>query len=463
MQPPEQQQQPPQQPPVIRRKYARRRLRDRKGIRRAQISARGLLTGGAALILLGGSQAGLASLGGLSGAHHADSSASAGGSIDGGSPGLGPITPPGSTSLGPTQSPTPGSSPSGPGGSVVEGGASIPAIVMAAYLNAQQRLAASQPGCHLPWQLLAAIGEVESGQAEGGNVSADGTARSPILGPVLNGNGFAAVHDGSGWARAEGPMQFIPSTWSTWGVDGNGDGKADPENVYDAALSAGDYLCAGSRDLSRQTDMNRAILGYNYSSAYLSSVLSWYRYYKDHGAIPNGGVAGAGGTGGAKGAKTKSNPYLAGAGPTATASPTPSTPTAPGTKGSTGGSAGSGVTPGGAITTRPGGGSGSGSGTGSGGTSGAGGGGTPSSPSPTPSTSPTSSSPSPSPSCTSTSPSPSPSPTGSPSPSPTSGATAGASASASTSTSATAGASADPSASPSDSTSPTPSPTPTCA
>lgn len=46
-------------------------------------------------------------------------------------------------------------------------------------------------------------------------------------------------------------MQFIPSTWSNggpdgtgWGADGNGDGKKDPHNVFDAALAAGGYLCA---------------------------------------------------------------------------------------------------------------------------------------------------------------------------------------------------------------------------
>ena len=32
-------------------------------------------------------------------------------------------------------------------------------------------------------------------------------------------------------------MQFIPSTWAGWGVDGNGDGIADPFNIYDAAAA----------------------------------------------------------------------------------------------------------------------------------------------------------------------------------------------------------------------------------
>ena len=57
------------------------------------------------------------------------------------------------------------------------------------------------------------------------------------------------------------------------GCDGNGDGVADPQNIEDAALAAGRYLCAGGRDLSRQADLEEAILSYNHSSRYLRSVL----------------------------------------------------------------------------------------------------------------------------------------------------------------------------------------------
>jgi hypothetical protein len=49
--------------------------------------------------------------------------------------------------------------------------------------------------------------------------------------------------------RAVGPMQFIASTWRRVQVDGNGDGRGDPDNIYDAALGAAVYLCAGETDL----------------------------------------------------------------------------------------------------------------------------------------------------------------------------------------------------------------------
>ncbi|MFJ5724344.1 lytic murein transglycosylase [Streptomyces sp. NPDC093149] len=166
--------------------------------------------------------------------------------------------------------------------------AGIPATVLAAYRKAESALGRTDPGCHLPWQLLAAIGKVESGQAGGGRVDAHGTTLSPILGPVLDGAGFAnipdtdnGVYDGdTTYDRAVGPMQFIPSTWAHWGRDGNGDGRRDPNNVYDAALAAGYYLCAGARDLSVKGDLDRAILSYNHSDTYLRTVLSWLEFYR---------------------------------------------------------------------------------------------------------------------------------------------------------------------------------------
>ncbi|MCL8010331.1 lytic transglycosylase domain-containing protein [Streptomyces sp. AS02] len=176
-------------------------------------------------------------------------------------------------------------------------GAALPASVFAAYRRAEERLSREEPGCRLRWQLLAAIGQVESGQARGGRVASDGTTVTPILGPRLDGRAFALIrdtdggaHDGDGvYDRAVGPMQFIPSTWARWGADGNGDGRRDPNNVFDAALAAGRYLCAGGRDLSVPAELDRAILGYNHSTAYLRTVRAWYAYFLEgHRVVPDG-------------------------------------------------------------------------------------------------------------------------------------------------------------------------------
>ncbi|WP_367323920.1 lytic murein transglycosylase [Streptomyces sp. HUAS ZL42] len=201
------------------------------------------------------------------------------------------------TDLPPLNSPNPAPSASTTPTGTGESEAGIPATVLDAYKKAAAELGTSKPGCNLPWELLAAIGKVESGQARGGRVDANGTTLSPILGPVLNGNGFANISDTDNGAydgdatydRAVGPMQFIPSTWAWAGRDGNGDGKKDPNNIYDAALAAGHYLCRYGWDLSTQADLNRAILSYNNSQDYLNTVLSWLEYYrKGTHEIPDG-------------------------------------------------------------------------------------------------------------------------------------------------------------------------------
>ena len=174
----------------------------------------------------------------------------------------------------------------------------VPASVLSAYRRAATAQAVDQPRCGLPAELLAAIGRVESAHARGGRVDASGTTLAPILGPVLSGqHGFAAIADTDGggfdgdrvWDRAVGPMQFIPGTWARWSADGNGDGVADPHNVFDASLAAGRYLCADGRDLRTPAGLDAAILSYNRSTSYLRMVLAWLRAYElAVAAIPDG-------------------------------------------------------------------------------------------------------------------------------------------------------------------------------
>jgi membrane-bound lytic murein transglycosylase B len=167
----------------------------------------------------------------------------------------------------------------------------IPVMVLRAYHLAADRLAKEQPSCKLPWWLLAGIGHTESGHAEGGRLTADGTTRGLILGPRLNGGikGDAVITDtdhglldgDTGYDRAVGPMQFIPSTWARWAADGNGDGKKNPSNIFDATLAAAHYLCADGRDLSTLPGLDAAVLSYNHSQPYLETVLAWGMAYRD--------------------------------------------------------------------------------------------------------------------------------------------------------------------------------------
>ncbi|MFD5591297.1 lytic transglycosylase domain-containing protein [Streptomyces griseorubiginosus] len=228
----------------------------------------------------------------------------------------------------PSPAPTDGSTPSV---SPVESEAGIPATLLDAYKKAETELRASKPGCNLPWQLLAAIGQVESGQARGGRVDADGTTTSRILGPQLDGNGFElikdtdhGVYDGnSTYDSAVGPMQFIPSTWAWAGRDGNGDGVKDPNNIYDAALAAGHYLCRNNWDLATGAGLEDAILSYNPSRHYLNTVLSWLEYYrKGTHEIPDGtGTVPGSRSDGSTGGSTPSAPSTSAPGTTGPSRP----------------------------------------------------------------------------------------------------------------------------------------------
>ncbi|MEU4740978.1 lytic transglycosylase domain-containing protein [Actinosynnema sp. NPDC023658] len=174
------------------------------------------------------------------------------------------------------------------GGFPREGQHGIPGVMLDAYMRAAERLSQTTPGCHLDWPLLASIGRIESGHARGGRVTEDGTTVSPILGPVLNGApGVAAIRDTDGgrfdgdrtWDRAVGPMQFIPSTWDGYAADGNEDGQRNPNNVYDATIGAGNYLCANGADVANPEQRARAVFRYNQSNEYVATVLYWAEVY----------------------------------------------------------------------------------------------------------------------------------------------------------------------------------------
>ena len=100
----------------------------------------------------------------------------------------------------------------------------------------------------IPWQVLAAINKVESNFGRN-------------MGPSS--------------AGAIGWMQFMPGTWLEWGIDGNGDGVADPWNPYDAVYSAARYLAASGG----ATDLYDAVYAYNHADWYVQEVLNLANLY----------------------------------------------------------------------------------------------------------------------------------------------------------------------------------------
>ena len=88
-------------------------------------------------------------------------------------------------------------------------------------------------------------------------------------------------------------MQFIPSTWSVVGVDADGDGVRNPQDVDDAALGTAVYLCSGSDDLGTDAGRQAAVFRYNHSQSYVDLVLSIMEAYTlgDFTSVPNSTVA----------------------------------------------------------------------------------------------------------------------------------------------------------------------------
>jgi membrane-bound lytic murein transglycosylase B len=165
----------------------------------------------------------------------------------------------------------------------VSGPLGVPAVAVAAYKQAANTLGAQQPGCGMSWELLAGIGRVESHHADNGAVDGRGTALTPIYGPALDGSmpGNEVIPDGGGgYQRAEGPMQFMPGTWSRYA-----DANSNPQNIFDSALTAGRYLCSGGLDMRDIGQRTQAILRYNNSMAYVANVLAWSLGYAT-GVVP---------------------------------------------------------------------------------------------------------------------------------------------------------------------------------
>ncbi|MGO4341280.1 lytic transglycosylase domain-containing protein [Pedococcus sp. 2YAF34] len=168
----------------------------------------------------------------------------------------------------------------------------IPAAALAAYRRGAQLVDTADAECNIDWALVAAIGKVESdhGRYGGNGIDAStGAVRPGIFGIPLNGtNDTAAIRDtdrgvfdrDTTWDRAVGPMQFIPGTWRSVGVDANGDGQKDPQNITDAATATAVYLCSGPGDLGTETGARSAVLRYNQSDAYADQVLAIARAYR---------------------------------------------------------------------------------------------------------------------------------------------------------------------------------------
>lgn len=107
----------------------------------------------------------------------------------------------------------------------------------------------------LSWTVLAAIGQIESDHGRNAGPSSAG---------------------------ALGPMQFMPATWKSFGQDGDGDGRADIMNPYDAVPSAARYLCEHGAGKGGES-LAKAIWHYNHADWYVDQVLALAKAYAAQG------------------------------------------------------------------------------------------------------------------------------------------------------------------------------------
>ncbi|MDR7302682.1 lytic transglycosylase domain-containing protein [Haloactinomyces albus] len=166
----------------------------------------------------------------------------------------------------------------------------IPARALVSYVRADLAMSEYQPDCRISWATLAGIGRVESDHGRYGNrtLGEDAVPSRPIIGVALDGGpNVRAISDTDNGAldgdpihdRAVGPMQFIPTTWSKWATDGNGDGVGNPQNLDDAATAAARYLCAGGRDMSSGQGWWSGVMSYNNSVEYARKVYALAETY----------------------------------------------------------------------------------------------------------------------------------------------------------------------------------------
>ena len=122
--------------------------------------------------------------------------------------------------------------------------ASIPPAIKSLYAAAADRY-------KIPWTLLAGIGMEETGHGR---------------------------NKGTSSAGAQGLMQFMPATFATMGVDGDGDGRADIHNDADSVYSAANYLIK-SGVANGPTGVKKAVWAYNHADWYVNDVLHYAHAY----------------------------------------------------------------------------------------------------------------------------------------------------------------------------------------
>ncbi|UMG91605.1 hypothetical protein [Nocardioides sp. TF02-7] len=169
--------------------------------------------------------------------------------------------------------------------------ADIPSAATAAYQRAESVMAEADSACQLRWTLVAAVGQVVSdhGRRGDGTITDKGVVRPALVGPAVRNQAGRRLSDTDAGKydgderhdRAVGPMQLAPTTWSSVGVDGDGDGRRDPQDLDDAALAVAVLICAGDHDLRETDQLREAVERVNDDASFVDTVLAVYDTYNE--------------------------------------------------------------------------------------------------------------------------------------------------------------------------------------
>lgn len=151
----------------------------------------------------------------------------------------------------------------------------IPPRALAGYAAAEVRIRKDLPDCRLSWVTLAGIGRTASdhGRADGHSIRPTGTMSTPLNTLPLRGADGKAVDT----TATAGPMQLPLGLWERW--QRSEDGKPNPQNIDDAALTTATALCSEGRDTATGEGWWSAIKSVRDSDLYLQRVLAHANVY----------------------------------------------------------------------------------------------------------------------------------------------------------------------------------------
>ena len=143
------------------------------------------------------------------------------------------------------------------------GARDLPAVAYIAYRDAAAGAGVAHPACKLSAAVLAGVGRISSGHGrnQGSTLDHLGRVDPPLRG--IRGGRAADTDQGTidgdpGSDRAVGPMQLSPATWAAHATDGDGDGTANPDDLFDASATTAEVLCAPGTALDTFVPLDRA-------------------------------------------------------------------------------------------------------------------------------------------------------------------------------------------------------------